>query len=949
MKKLYSFCCILYIAFVATNSYATPTFSSTSNTSKEDPKHKMVPPTNDECSGAINVPVNTDMSCTNTVQGTLNGATASPVASSACAGNEDDDVWFSFTATQTSHPIKLINLFGTTSNLCISVWEGNCNALSFVPGSCYTSYSNSTASNLTIGQTYYVRVYSYSSVSQNTTFNICVNTFPLPPVNDECSGAIPVPINNNMSCTNTALGTVFQATASNLNPDFCPGTEDDDVWFSFVATQAKHFIIITTIQGTNTTLCNSIWTGDCNNLTLVPNSCNSFNYNDPSNLVAGQTYYIRVFSLITESINSTFKVCIETPPLPPINDDSSGAIALTVNSDATCSSVTLGTVQSATPSDVNNSLCDGNEDDDVWYTFVATNNKHKINLSYVQGNNILMNFSVWSGDSSNLNLVPNSCSMEGGITVSGLTIGNTYYLRVYSNDNFPVNTFFNVCISTLPPAPSNDECIGAIALLTVDENTPCTLFGTGTLVGATSSNVDTTQCDGNEDDDVWFSFVATNPSHEVYFSNIQGGTSGLNYSLWEGGNCNNLSILTYSCSPASSSHQIGLTPGETYYIRVFSYGDAIENTSFTICIGNFTPLVNDEYTGAIPLTMNTDLNCTNITYGNVMGATSSAEDPYDCLGSPDDDLWYSFVATQTSHLINLDIITDQKIYQSLWKGNGNNLEFVPDSCGMANSNLVTDLSIGTTYYIRIYSQSGFPNQNIPFGICITTTPPLAVNDECTNSIQLVNGSTFETNYITTTNYMATESILPDSACSLNFGGDVWYKVTIPESGNLTIETRPVPGSVLDKTYMEVLSGDCNNGLNVVACHNGASNNYFAKIALTGQNPGETLYVSIWRNGGGPISTQGEFKLSAFDASVSTTQFDTTHLKYMPNPVKNNFYISYDQIIDKVEVLNILGQNIIEMNNNSTDIQLDLTKLNSGTYLVKVYSNNRSKTIKINKE
>ena len=70
---------------------------------------------------------------------------------------------------------------------------------------------------------------------------------------------------------------------------------------------------------------------------------------------------------------------------------------------------------------------------------------------------------------------------------------------------------------------------------------------------------------------------------------------------------------------------------------------------------------------------------------------------------------------------------------------------------------------------------------------------------------------------------------------------------------------------------------------------------------------------------------------------------------MPNPVKNIFSISNDQIIDKVEIHNILGQNIMDYKNNTPEVQLDLSQLISGTYFVKIYSNSHSKTIKIIKE
>ncbi len=57
----------------------------------------QLPPTNNDCSGAVSVTVNPSLTCTSTTNGDSRGATQSQTA---CAGSgADDDVWFSFVAT----------------------------------------------------------------------------------------------------------------------------------------------------------------------------------------------------------------------------------------------------------------------------------------------------------------------------------------------------------------------------------------------------------------------------------------------------------------------------------------------------------------------------------------------------------------------------------------------------------------------------------------------------------------------------------------------------------------------------------------------------------------------------------------------------------------------------------------------------------------------------------
>ncbi|MFC6097732.1 choice-of-anchor L domain-containing protein, partial [Flavobacterium qiangtangense] len=135
---------------------------------------------NDECAAAVVVPVNPDLVCAQTASGILIGATESPETND-CFGNSDDDVWFEFVATATSHTIGLINVSGSTTDLVHVLYEGDqCGALTQLY--CSNTFNNSSQANgLTIGNTYKIRVYSWSSSPQTTSFDICIRT-PQPPI-----------------------------------------------------------------------------------------------------------------------------------------------------------------------------------------------------------------------------------------------------------------------------------------------------------------------------------------------------------------------------------------------------------------------------------------------------------------------------------------------------------------------------------------------------------------------------------------------------------------------------------------------------------------------------------------------------------------------------------------------------------------------------------------------
>jgi gliding motility-associated-like protein len=131
---------------------------------------------NDDCDGALFAPVNSSAVCQQITPGTLTGATASAIALNApCVGTADDDVWFQFVATNPYLNVSLQNITGTTTNLNFAAYSGACGTLT--PLFCSAANAVSGVLNgLTIGETYYIRVYSNASTPQTVNFNLCIST-----------------------------------------------------------------------------------------------------------------------------------------------------------------------------------------------------------------------------------------------------------------------------------------------------------------------------------------------------------------------------------------------------------------------------------------------------------------------------------------------------------------------------------------------------------------------------------------------------------------------------------------------------------------------------------------------------------------------------------------------------------------------------------------------------
>lgn len=165
------------------------------------------------------------------------------------------------------------------------------------------------ATGLEPGTAYTVFLHALCQGGGTSTWGSSV-PFTTPPLNDECTGAVPLALNMNALCDTVTPGSVVGATASGLTST-CGGTADDDVWFTFTAQYATQHVSLVDISGSTTDLYFAVWSGACGTLTLVPNSCSDPEDAEVGGLTPGQTYYLQVYTYTsTTGQNTAFKVCI---------------------------------------------------------------------------------------------------------------------------------------------------------------------------------------------------------------------------------------------------------------------------------------------------------------------------------------------------------------------------------------------------------------------------------------------------------------------------------------------------------------------------------------------------------------------------------------------------------------------------------------------------------------
>jgi gliding motility-associated-like protein len=403
------------------------------------------PAPNNLCDNAIPV------TCASTVNGTTQGSTSvgAPAAYCGTASNSSPGVWYSFMG---NGDVVTFSLCGSPFNTKMQVLTGTCGAFTCVTGnddSCGTQ--SEVQITTTTGTLYYIYVFGSTNTTSGTfTLNTTCITPPPPPANDNCTAATTVPVNTDGSCTLLTAGTVVGATPS-TQANACVGTADDDVWFSFTATQSTQIITLQDIAGSTLDLNHVLYTSTnttnpCGNLTQV--LCSNPNLSVASSLVVGQVYYIRVYTAVATLLQTTtFNLCVSVPPPPPANDDCSAAINAVVNPSIICASVTPGTISSATASPQTN-ICTGSADDDVWFTFTATANIHNINLNNIQGTTSDLAFAVYSGANCT-SLTQIYCQTNNNGVAGGLTVGTVYWIRVYSEPSTPnLIANFDLCITT---------------------------------------------------------------------------------------------------------------------------------------------------------------------------------------------------------------------------------------------------------------------------------------------------------------------------------------------------------------------------------------------------------------------------------------------------------------------------------------------------------------------
>ncbi|MEP6794494.1 MAG: hypothetical protein ABJB16_09235, partial [Saprospiraceae bacterium] len=530
---------------------------------------------------------------------------------------------------------------------------------------------------------------------------------------DDCMSAIvldPSPISD---CDAETYGNIG-STSSGLMATTCAGYPDDDVWFKFTALYRSHNIKLMNsclggggggtfaARDIDTTLCQplimELRSGSCG-VTFhackeISSGLTGFIY--ATDLTPGNVYYIRVFGKDTLIQGQRFGICVGSYPT---ESNSSCATATLLNvSTSTCPTGNDDNLAGALSATTPISPCDAPPYFALWYKFVTTSSTHIIEATFDSGDGVLDVFSGTCAGLTNLACVNNTSSGSEQLTLTGLTIGQTLYVRVFDAGNTGAQMKVSVCIRV--PA-ANDECANAINIPVVNGITLANPINANSFAASGTGMCSTYFAD----DDLWFKFTATDSTHLIVAIPVNPSPQ-MSTPVIEcySGDCSGSSI---GCSSTGEYLLTSLTPGNVYYFKIYSAINLTGRGNFRV--GVSLPPPNISCSTATPVPVNPSQSCTLSTSGTMVGTGVKNE------------IWFSFIPTTSSMtiLVTETLGLDIALYDGC---NGNFIVGEQNAGSLFFKNYIP----GNTYYFKIYAPVFF-NLNYqyfqePVTICIIPAP-----------------------------------------------------------------------------------------------------------------------------------------------------------------------------------------------------------------------------------
>jgi hypothetical protein len=661
------------------------------------------------------------------------------------------------------------------------------------------------------GATIYVWV--RSDCSPATSNWVGPVAFTQPPANNLCGNATPI------ACGNQLTGSSVAADATGAGPTCSTAPGSAGVWYSWTGDGSD--VSLTTCNGISdfdTKIL--VYSGACGALVCVAGNDDDGACGTLSTVsftsVLGTNYKINITGYLAAAGNFRLDMTCIAPAPPPANDDCAAAISI---SQLPICSPTAGTTLGGTPSGIATPSCVTNAgDDDVFYSFVATTTTANVQVqSGATFNAVLQVLDGCAG----AQLGCANATANGGqenVLLTGLTVGNTYIIRIYSNNtgNAAQGTF-TVCVFN-----GIDPCSSITAIT-------CNSVNAYNVSGGGIWSITDCWFGGTPGAEKLYSFTpAITGNYQINVTGATGGyvdylfkpaASGCNATGW---NC----ILDIN---TAGYYEFGpLTAGTPYYFLLDGEGTTATNQTWAL----ICPPANDNCGLATATSLTHSIGCTPVS-GNTQAANPSAVGAVSGNLSPESDypdVWYKFVATSANAKILVDASSLLAAGVELYSACGSPTTICYDYAQAQGEDVelvINTLIAGNTYYIRVVDllsgSLGVYYSTYYFTICVSTppvtgpncvVPPPSANDE--NEICGANSNGGCPN--PGADIIMTTGTISTSLANFYDSGGVAGDYSSGESNTLTISPT-TPGNKIRVTFTTF---DIESSWDGLFIHNGAT-------------------------------------------------------------------------------------------------------------------------------
>lgn len=434
--------------------------------------------------------------------------------------------------------------------------------------------------------------------------------------------------------------------------------------------------------------------------------------------------------------------------------------------------------------------------------------------------------------------------------------------------------------------------------------------------------------------------AATTSTTNTVLSPLNGLTSSTTYYYWVRSNCNGTKSTWVSGGSFTT-----LTP---LSCNGAFYGLYPAATFTPACTGNSEQIVADAYAG--------EFTKVNVLSGKQYTFTSSVTTDFITITNQGGTVVLASGLTPLTWISNFAGVIRYHINTNSSCGNQNTSRVRSITCATPTGcNPPTQLfydGLGTTTN-NIGWTAALPTPSNGYVYCYSTVndpfSSAAVTGNTTNTLVTLSNLLPNTTYYfwvksncgtTQTSWVSGGSFTTYPTSTCNAPTQLFYDGLGSTSNNIAwLDATPAPSNGYVYCYSTV-----NDPFSSAAITGTTTNTY---AVLSNLLPNTTYYFWVRSNCGTPDNWVSGGSFTTYVLGIDTFSMDK--IKLYPNPVKSIFTISLDKKITKVAVFNLLGQEVLTKSVNSNETTVDVGHLTAGSYLVKITSDDETKTMKIIKK